>query len=70
MFCKPSALEVFICKQPSWLQIEILKVIKEEHDRWERGDLTEEEKEMSRFCCELGRNMGKTVDDIAMKVFT
>ncbi len=68
MLLKPSALEVCIARLPVWLQIEALKVIKKEHDRWERGNLTEEEKEFSGMVCELGKNMGKTIDDLVRVV--
>ena len=64
----PSAICDFICELPLSLQEEALKVIKEEHDRWERGDLTDEEKEESKLFQQLGENMAETMEKIALKV--
>ena len=63
-----SSINEFLATLPIELQIEALKVIKEEHDRWERGDLTEEEKEWSEIACELGKNMRQTMEEIYMSV--
>jgi hypothetical protein len=58
----------FLATLPIELQIKALKAMKEEHDRWECGDLTEEEKEYSEIFAELGKNMGETIDKIQMRV--
>ena len=65
---KPSAVEQFIATLPEDLQVKCLNAIKEEHDRWERGDLTPDEKELQEVARNLGRSAAQRRDEIALKI--
>lgn len=67
---RPSAIDEFLATLPEDLQILALQVIKEEHDRFERGDFTDEEKKMFQMASDLATNMAKTLDQIALKCIT
>jgi len=54
---------------PEDLQIEALKAIKSEHDRFKREDFTPEEKRMSEIVDELGSNTADTIERIATETF-
>lgn len=67
---KPSALEIYIATLPEHLQVLALNAIAEEHDRWERGDLTAEEKEGLKIAREMGEAARKTVDNAILKALS
>lgn len=64
---KPSAINNLLATLPENLQILALQTIKEEYDRLERGDFTENEKKMFQLVIELGANAAKTINQIALK---
>jgi len=70
MKIKPSALETVISTLPKSLQIEALAVVKEEHDRWERGDLTPEERVFSNRVKKLGSAVAKRIEIEGRKAMT
>jgi len=61
---RPSAIDELLATLPEDLQILALQAIKDEHDRIERGDFTEEEREMFKIVNDLGRSAGETMDSI------
>lgn len=70
MLFKPSALEQYMDRLPESLQILALQAVVEEHDRWERGDLTEEEKRFSDRAGKIGKSAQQTKEAISAKVFS
>ncbi len=70
---KPTAMEQYISTLLEALQILALKVVKEEHDRWERGDFTPEEwvelAKSRKLFRELGENVACAMEKIAARVF-
>ena len=68
MIYRPHAVDYLLSQVPEWLQIEGLKAIKEECDRWKRGDLTKEERECIRLARKLGRQAAKTREEIATSI--
>lgn len=62
----PSRLEQYISTLPKDLQIEALKVIKQEHDRFEREDYTDEEKIFFDRVNKLAISASKTRDKIIL----
>ncbi len=70
MIFKPSVLEQWIATLPEHLQVLALNAIKEEHDRWERGDLTAEEKEGLKIAREMGEAARQTVDDAILRTLS
>uniref|UniRef100_A0A6M3LJP9 Uncharacterized protein n=1 Tax=viral metagenome TaxID=1070528 RepID=A0A6M3LJP9_9ZZZZ len=70
MKLRPSAIDEFLAPLPENLQILALQAIKEEHDRFERGDFTEEEKKLFQTAADLGTNAAKTIERIALKCIT
>jgi len=67
---RPSAIDDFLATLPDDVQILALQAIKEERDRFGRGDFTEEEKKMFKMASDLGANAAKTFDQIALKCIT
>lgn len=66
---KPSALEFYIATLPEGLQIEALKAVKEEHDRWDRRDLTPEEYHLSvEIPTKLAINCRKTIEALYVSI--
>ena len=55
---------------PEDLQIEALKAIKEESDRLDRGDYTEEEKKFNAIMSSMGKAASETIDNMIMKAIT
>ena len=64
---KPSVLEQYINTLPEDLQILALQIVKEEHDRWKRGDLTPEEKARQETVREFAKSTAQTMEKIAIK---
>lgn len=52
---KPSAIEEFIATLPNGVQAIATRATNEERDRWERGDLTEEENGILHTTRRLGK---------------
>ena len=66
---KPTAMEQYISTLPENLQVLALKAVKEEHDRWERGDLTEDEKAQQVIVKHLGTGMASPMEKMAARIF-
>jgi len=66
---RPSKTEIIISKLPIEWQIKCLEVIKEEHDRFERGDFTEEEKWMFKKMEELGEKAAEYREKIFLEAY-
>ena len=67
---RPSAIDEFLATLPKDLQILALEAIKEEHNRFARGDFTEDEKKLFKRAGDLGSNMAKTIEKTAMECIT
>jgi hypothetical protein len=67
---KPPALSERLKDLPEDLQIMALRAIKEEVDRFERGDFTEEEKRSFELARELGASAQKTKEKIITEIFS
>ena len=66
---KTSFINQLLSLVPENLQIEALKVIKSEHDRFKREDFTSEEKMMSEIMDEICSNTSDTIERIASEIF-
>lgn len=64
---RPSAFGEFLATLPEHLQILALEAIKEEHERFERKDFTEEEKMFFKFASDCGLAAAKTAESIAIR---
>ena len=62
MIFRPSVIEEFLATLPEDLQILALHAIKGEHERFGRGDFTEEEKEIFKMASGLGRAAKKIIE--------
>ena len=67
---RPSAIDEFLATLPEDLQIIALQVIKEERERFERGDFTEEEKRVFQVAEDLGASAAKTIEKIRLECIT
>ena len=62
MIFRPSVIEEFLATLPEDLQILALQAIKEERERFGRGDFTEEEKKIFKIASDLGRAAKKKIE--------
>ena len=67
---KLSAIEQYIENLPENLQLLALSAIKEEHDRWERGDLTPTEKAFEEMVFVSGQIMAQKIDEEILSILT
>ncbi len=61
---EPSVIDEYLAALPEDWQVLALQAIKKEHDRLERGDLTEEEKRMFVLASDLGSAASATVNQV------
>jgi hypothetical protein len=64
---KPGAINQYLATLPEEYQKLAIQAIIDEHNRWERGDLTPEERESQEMMRRLGRQAAQTVDNVFLK---
>ena len=65
----PPAINELFARLPAHLQILALQVIKDEHDRFKRGDFTEDEKKMFKSAADMGTGMAKTIEKNSIEIY-
>lgn len=64
----PSEIDRMLAEMPEEMQILALQAIIEEHERFQRGDFTEEEMRVFEYSEACGAAMAETVDEIIVGV--
>lgn len=70
MSFRPSVIEEWLSEQPIKIQKLALQVIIEEHDRWDRGDLTDREIRMRNTARAFGEAVGRQRDKMILDVLS